>query len=46
MKFRCKQSGNIIEFTNPAHIESMKREEHYEIVEEKKEEKKPKKEEK
>ena len=45
MKFRCKQSGNIVEFTDPAHIESMKREEHYEVVEEKQEktEEKPKK---
>ena len=44
MRFRCKQSGTIVEFKEPGDIESMLKEQHYEVVEEKKEEKpKPKK---
>ena len=44
MKFRCKQSGNIIEFKEQGDIDAMLKEPHYEVVEEKKEEKpKPKK---
>lgn len=33
MKYRCKQSGNIIELNNPYDIESMKGNENYEVVE-------------
>ena len=34
MKFRCKQSGNVVEFFEEAQIEQMRREDHYEEVEE------------
>ena len=42
MKFRCKTTGTIVEFKEAHDIESMLKEEHYEVVEEKKEEVKPK----
>lgn len=42
MKFRCKQSGTVLEFKEQGDIESMLKEPHYEVVEEKKEEVKPK----
>ena len=35
MKFRCKQSGTVIEFLLEDQIEQMMREDHYEVVEEK-----------
>lgn len=34
MKFKCKQSGSILEFKEPGDIESMLKEPHYEVVEE------------
>ena len=30
--FRCKQSGNTVSFSDPADIESMRKEPHYEEV--------------
>jgi len=30
--FRCKQSGNTVSFSDPADIESMRKEQHYEEV--------------
>ena len=35
MKFRCKRSGNVIEFEKQTDIESMLKETHYEVVEDK-----------
>lgn len=35
MKFRCKQTGNVIEVVGDAAIQSMKQMPHYEVVEEK-----------
>jgi hypothetical protein len=34
MKFRCKRSGNVIEFTKQHDIDSMLKETHYEVVQE------------
>ncbi len=32
VKFRCKQSGNTVAFSNETDIESMRREPHYEEI--------------
>lgn len=42
MKFKCKQSGNIIEFTAEHDIESMKNDSNYEVVTDHKKETKKK----
>lgn len=43
MKFKCKQSGNVVEFTAEHDIESMKKDSNYEVVEDHKKETKKKK---
>ena len=40
-KFRCKQSGNFVEFTNEYDIEQIRMQEEYEEVEEEQEVKPP-----
>jgi hypothetical protein len=34
MKFKCKQTGKIVEFTQPSDIEAMLKESHYEAIQE------------
>ena len=40
-KFRCKQSGNFVEFTNEYDIEQIRMQDDYEEVEEEEQEVKP-----
>ena len=40
-KFRCKRSGNIVEFTNEYDIEQIRMQEDYEEIEEEEQEVKP-----
>lgn len=40
-KFRCKQSGNFVEFTNEYDIEQIRMQEDYEEIEEEEQEVKP-----